>query len=129
MNLKRKRILAGVVSCVILAVTLLACMSLSFIGFPDGHLTELDKVKEAWLYPVFIGGSLVFAAWFAASGFVFYKNNLGKRLVIALCAYAIFAFLFVCMYLYLGQFFEDGEGICCMSFSDRLDRFLSGWGL
>ncbi|GHU11312.1 hypothetical protein FACS1894185_4320 [Betaproteobacteria bacterium] len=113
MHLKRKRILAGVVSCAIICViavlTYFAFWSLYFIGFPDGGVTELDEVRE-WLYRIFIGGNIVFAAWFAVLGFVFYKNNFGKRLMIALCADVIFAFLLWGIHFYFAGFLDDGIG-------------------
>lgn len=85
-------------------------LTLRVAGFPDGYLTELDRVRQP-LYAASIGTNGALAAFFLYRGYRLPRLAAGRKAVLSLLAYLVFWGLFwgVDGYI-LPLYFDSGGG-------------------
>lgn len=79
------------------------------MGFPDGHLTELDRA-EITLFKVFSGLALPFVGYFVYCGRTHSSETGDKRFLTAAAAWTLITILCVAIEVYLGMHLEHGQG-------------------
>lgn len=106
---KWHRILAFSIACLTLVWSAFAYLELQSFGFPDGHLTELDRA-EAILGRVLISISVPVGLWFIFLGSIATRRRISKKLSLTIICYAIFVLLLLVTDLYLRHHLDDGVG-------------------
>lgn len=86
-----------------------AYADLRFAGFPDGHLTELERA-QVFLLPIFIGVNLLCTVWFLRLGCIAKNIGMATRLRVSRIVYAIFLVGSVVIHLFLLQRLNSGVG-------------------
>lgn len=86
---KLNRIIAFLLACVTLALSLLVYFSFVYqLGFPDGFISELARAQRRLAY-IFIGISLLFSAGFMYLGMVTLRKQMTKLLAVAVLLYVV----------------------------------------
>ena len=79
------------------------------MGFPDGHLTELDRARKP-LYKIFMLISFTFSPYFLYLGWISNKLVRNKHLLIFLLVYLLLIVALVCVDYTLSLRFDNGVG-------------------
>ena len=82
-DMQQQRVTAYCLCTLAWGLSLFAWMTAKQLGFPDGHLTELDRARES-LYEIFAGMNVALGAYFFYLGAAFRKQTKRARLIIAL---------------------------------------------
>jgi len=83
--------------------------SLQQIGFPDGHLTALDRVLKN-IYPIYSVICILFASYFFYLNSIKVKALRVKKLKFSAIAFIIFIGLLLLLEYYLRLSIEHGTG-------------------
>ncbi len=103
------RILLYMLSAAILAISALCYPELRGFGFPDGHLTDLDRAR-APLYRIFIFLSIVHGAYVFQLGWTAMDRNLRPRFLVAVLSYGLIIIIAISVDYYLGLHLDNGAG-------------------
>jgi ABC-type Na+ efflux pump permease subunit len=94
--------LIGVLLTIVLGLP--AYVQFGNLGFPDGHLTEYERLLQSFLYPLFFIGTLFFGLAFLWSLF---KQGKTVRLW---WSYLIFLLVWLVLTYYFSTVLEHGGG-------------------
>ncbi|MEQ1570913.1 MAG: hypothetical protein ABMA64_35110 [Myxococcota bacterium] len=86
-----------------------AYVHLTWAGFPDGHLTELDRAEQ-WLFGGFAAVGLAFGLAFAVLGWRAGRRPVGRALALALAAYLALALGVAATHAVLASRLDSGQG-------------------
>lgn len=100
---------ARLAGCLLFIASALVYLTMQSRGFPDGHLTELDRAENV-LATLFIGVSTPAGVWFIVLGGEPGKQLITKRFRLTLLLYALFTFLLLGIDLYLRHHLDNGAG-------------------
>ena len=92
-----------------LSIAILAGLELQYLGFPDGHITDLDGAKRV-LYTFAATVSLLFSAWFVYSGIQLKTAKEPKTLFISVTAFVIILGTLALLYHYYSSVLDGGQG-------------------
>lgn len=96
--------------CVVaLTLTYYLTIEIRYAGFPDGHLTVLDRARLP-LHKVFLFLSIIFASASAYFGFATRSDKTKRRAIATASAYILCVCLIVAIDTYLGLHFDHGAG-------------------
>jgi hypothetical protein len=103
------RYVAFLLGVMLLAVAAFAYTELQLLGFPDGHLTELDRARIP-LHSVFIGLSVLCGLYciYLAAADPGRRRQLGLRAVVLL--YLAIGLATLLIDLYLSSYLDGGIG-------------------
>ena len=107
--MKNNQVFAYLIGVIPLVAAFYVYYELSFMGFPDGFLTELARGRRI-LFRLFIGVSIPVASWFIYLGWTASRKNIGKQLAIAVIGYTIFLVSMFIVDIYLRQTLTGGGG-------------------
>lgn len=107
--MKWDRILPLSVGCLILISTAIVYEESQFLGFPDGHLTELAQAEKI-LANIFMGLSIVVSLWFGFLGWVASQQKISRKFGVTIICYTMFVLLLCAIYAYLRQRLDNGQG-------------------
>lgn len=79
------------------------------LGFPDGHLTEYDKMLQG-MYPVYMAICLVFTLSFFYLARKKESKSLNKWSKIAFILFGLFILTILLLYYYFGIHLDHGRG-------------------
>ena len=94
---------------VLLVPAFVYVLHLHFLGFPDGHLTELERA-EIILYKISIGPMIILGIYFCYLGFIANKQSIKKKLMISIFIYIILISVIIIIDFYLRLHFDHGIG-------------------
>lgn len=100
---------ARLAGCLLFIASALVYLIMQSRGFPDGHLTELDRAENV-LATLFIGVNTPAGLWFILLGGQSGQQRITKRFRLTLLLYALFAFLLFGIDLYLRHHLDNGAG-------------------
>lgn len=103
------RILAYLLGCIPLALATIAYLERQSLGFPNGHLTEVERAQKT-LLALSTWTSLLFSGWFAFLGWMAARRRVGTKLCVATILYVLVAALLLGVDRYLRQHLEGGGG-------------------
>jgi hypothetical protein len=103
------RTLAYFLGSIAFAFSLVACLHLQFLGFPDGSLTELERAEKI-LFNVFICISISFGVYSFYLGWIAAARGIGKRLCVTALLYTVFVVVAVFINYYFRLHLDSGAG-------------------
>ncbi len=96
-------------ACVVLLLSALVYAEVSSMGFPDGHLTELDRAERVLAYGL-LGVNFFVSLWFV---FLFRRaphEPVGRRVWVSTALYAVFVAVMLAVDLGLSRHLDAGGG-------------------
>lgn len=103
------KILAFILSLVSLLIGGYLLLEFQGLGFPDGHLTELELSLEK-LYPFYIFIYVLFAGYFLYLGFIQQANNPILKPRSTLVSFVVFFIFMLFVNGYLASILDHGAG-------------------
>ena len=81
---------------------------IKWLGFPDGHLTDLDQFQKN-IFPIFSGISISFGVFYLYFGWKISSTN--KKIILIFSAiYFLFLAALVLIHYNIGSMFNNGTG-------------------
>ena len=100
-------IFAYILGCSAIILSFFVYLELSFIGFPDGYLSDWDQARQI-LLTIYIVISLLVGVWYIFLGWIAGRNNIGVKLRVTNLLYVAFGLLVVVADQYFSQL--SGQG-------------------
>lgn len=105
-NMTTKRVLAYCIAFLALGIAFYSCYEFKFIGFPDGFLSDFDRVNKILLI-ILISANISMALWSIFLGGLDSSPTINKMLFISIAGYLGFMVLFLFVQFCLRQFLQD----------------------
>jgi H+/Cl- antiporter ClcA len=93
----------------VISVALFFHMTLQEAGFPDGHITDLERA-HAKLYPPFIVLSIICGLYFFYIGITVANRKIRSRFLAGILAYLLISCITGAIDVYLTMTLDDGAG-------------------
>jgi uncharacterized BrkB/YihY/UPF0761 family membrane protein len=103
------RTLSILLGLVALFTALFFYMGLQMAGFPDGHLTDLDKAEKKF-HPYFIALSVACGLYLIYIALTATSRGIGKKFAGGAVAYLLMLGVTLAIEFYLSQTLDDGIG-------------------
>ncbi|MDR3056258.1 MAG: hypothetical protein LBU53_12800 [Zoogloeaceae bacterium] len=97
---------------IILAVSYFIFWEIAFTGFPDGYITDFDRVNIVLDY-IFLGVSIPASLWFLLLGCLGWINSgssIRKKSYTSFILYVIFVFILVVLRFCFYHILDHGQG-------------------
>ena len=108
--MKWTRRVAYMLGCVTLASSFAIRYHLGWMGFPDGHLTDFERIAETILLRVFGAVSLPIGVWFLVLGWIGRRHRIGWAVCLTAVLFAILVGSLIAVGVFQSGHLEDGTG-------------------